>query len=258
MHWTAADLSSALRVVATQVSTKGAAGKPSTPKPPAARRPLLPAVLLKFVIAASSVLLVLYLVVHMLGNLQIFFGPENIDGYAVWIRTILAPLLGNEGFVWVIRIVLTLAVVGHIWAATLLALRAKRARPVKYAAGNKVKGNYTTRTMRWGGVIVLLFIVYHILDLTTGTLNPNGEHLAVWDNVHADFAPDRWYVTIWYVVALLAIFFHLRHGLWSATQTFGWSSNRREPILKAIATAFSGLLVLGFLIVPISVTFGWI
>lgn len=247
--------------MATQVSNRGSAKAPATPAPavPArAKRPRIPAVLLKFVIAVSSVLLVLYLVVHMLGNLQIFFGPENIDGYAVWIRTILEPLLGNEGFVWVIRVVLTLAVVGHIWAATVLALRAKKARPVKYAAGNKVKGNYTTRTMRWGGVIVLLFIIYHILDLTTGTLNPNGEHLAVWDNVHADFAPSRWYVTIWYVIALLAIFFHLRHGLWSAVQTFGWNSNKREPILKAIATGFSGLLVLGFLIVPISVTFGWI
>ncbi|WP_345383576.1 succinate dehydrogenase cytochrome b subunit [Pseudonocardia yuanmonensis] len=244
------------------MSNRGSAGKKapanSAAAPARSRKPRIPAVLLKFVIAVSSVLLVLYLVVHMLGNLQIFFGPENIDGYAVWIRTILEPLLGNEGFVWVIRVVLTLAVVGHIWAATVLALRAKKARPVKYVAGNKVKGNYTTRTMRWGGVIILLFVVYHILDLTTGTLNPNGEHLAVWDNVHADFAPSRWYVTVWYLVALIALFLHLRHGLWSAVQTFGWNSNKREPILKAIATGFAGVLIVGFMIVPISVTLGWI
>ncbi|MCW0213166.1 MAG: succinate dehydrogenase cytochrome b subunit [Pseudonocardia sp.] len=243
------------------MSSKGAAGKPAavkSPNPPAAKRPLIPAVLLKFVIAVSAVVLVGYLVVHMIGNLQIFFGRDAIDGYAVWLRTLLAPVLGNEGLVWAVRAALTISVVGHIWAATLLALRAKKARPVKYAAGNKVKGSYTTRTMRWGGVIVLLFVIYHILDLTTGTLNPNGEHLAVYDNVTADFTPERWYVTLFYVLALVSIFFHLRHGLWSATQTLGWSTNRREPILKAIATTFSGLLVVGFLIVPISATFGWI
>ncbi|GAA2890435.1 succinate dehydrogenase cytochrome b subunit [Pseudonocardia halophobica] len=246
--------------MATQVSNRGSAKAPasSAAAPARPKRPRIPAVLLKFVIAVSSVFLVLYLVVHMIGNLQIFWGQTSINEYAIWLRTLLQPVLGWEGFVWVVRIVLAFAVIGHIWAATLLALRAKRARPVKYAAGNKVKGNYTTRTMRWGGVIVLLFIVYHILDLTVGTLNPHGEHLAVYENVTADFAPSRWYVTIWYVIALLAIFFHLRHGLWSAVQTFGWNSNKREPILKAIATGFSGLLVLGFLIVPISVTFGWI
>jgi succinate dehydrogenase / fumarate reductase, cytochrome b subunit len=246
--------------VATQVSDRGSAKAPasSAAAPARPKKPRIPAVLLKFVIAVSSVFLVLYLVVHMIGNLQIFWGQTAINDYAIWLRTLLEPVLGWEGFVWVVRIVLSFAVIGHIWAATLLALRAKRARPVKYAAGNKVKGNYTTRTMRWGGVIVLLFIVYHILDLTVGTLNPNGEHLAVYENVTADFAPSRWYVTIWYVIALLAIFLHLRHGLWSAVQTFGWNSNKREPVLKAIATGFSGLLILGFLIVPISVTFGWI
>lgn len=208
--------------------------------------------------ALTGAVLVLYLVVHMIGNLQIFWGQTAINDYAVWLRTLLEPVLGWEGFVWVVRIALTVSVIGHIWAATLLALRAKRARPVKYAAGNKVKGNYTTRTMRWGGVIVLLFVIYHILDLTTGTLNPNGEHLAVYENVTADFAPERWYVTLFYVISLVAIWLHLRHGLWSAIQTLGWNSNRREKTLKAIATVFTTVLIVGFLIVPISVTFGWI
>jgi succinate dehydrogenase / fumarate reductase cytochrome b subunit len=208
--------------------------------------------------ALTGAVLVLYLVVHMIGNLQIFWGQTAINDYATWVRTVLEPVLGWEGFVWIVRVALTLSVVGHIWAATVLALRAKRARPVKYAAGNKVKGNYTTRTMRWGGVIVLLFIVYHILDLTTGTLNPNGEHLAVYENVKADFAPERWYVTAFYVISLVAIWLHLRHGLWSAVQTLGWNSNRREKALKAAATVFTSVLIVGFLIVPISVTFGWI
>jgi succinate dehydrogenase / fumarate reductase, cytochrome b subunit len=243
--------------VATQVSSRGSAKSPASPAR-APKRPLLPGPLLKFVMALSGAVLVLYLVVHMIGNLQIFWGETALNGYAVWLRTLLEPVLGWEGFVWVVRVALTLAVVGHIWAATVLALRAKRARPVKYAAGNKVKGNYTTRTMRWGGVIVLLFIIWHILDLTAGVVNPAGEHLKPYQNITADFTPERWYITLWYVVALVAIWFHLRHGLWSAVQTLGKSSNRREKTLKAAATAFSTVLIGGFLIVPISATFGWI
>jgi len=219
---------------------------------------LIPGPLLKFIMALSGAVLVLYLVVHMIGNLQIFWGETALNGYAVWLRTLLQPVLGWEGFVWVVRVALTASVVGHIWAATVLALRAKRARPVKYAAGNKVKGSYTTRTMRWGGVIVLLFIVWHILDLTVGVVNPHGEHLKPYENVTADFTPDRWYITVWYVLALVPIWFHLRHGLWSAIQTLGWNSNRREKTLKAIATVFTTVLIVGFLIVPISATFGWI
>jgi len=247
-------VSSALTPVATQVSSRGKS--PATPARP--QRPLIPGVLLKFVMALSGAVLVLYLVVHMIGNLQIFWGPTAINGYAEWLRTLLEPVLGWEGFVWVVRIVLTVSVVGHIWAATVLALRAKRARPVKYAAGNKVKGSYTARTMRWGGVIVLLFIIWHILDLTVGVVNPNGEHLKPYENIVADFAPDRWYITLFYVVSLVAIWFHLKHGLWSAIQTLGKSSNRREKTLKAGATVFTTVLIVGFLIVPISATFGWI
>jgi len=248
--------------VATQVSSRGSAAEkdsstaPATPARP--KRPLIPGPLLKFIMALSGAVLVLYLVVHMIGNLQIFWGETALNGYAVWLRTLLQPVLGWEGFVWVVRVALTASVVGHIWAATVLALRAKRARPVKYAAGNKVKGSYTTRTMRWGGVIVLLFIVWHILDLTVGVVNPHGEHLKPYENVTADFTPDRWYITVWYVLALVAIWFHLRHGLWSAIQTLGWNSNRREKTLKAIATVFTTVLIVGFLIVPISATFGWI
>jgi succinate dehydrogenase / fumarate reductase, cytochrome b subunit len=242
--------------VATQVSTGGSAKAPATPARP--KRPLVPGVLLKFVMAVSGFVLVAYLVVHMIGNLQIFWGPTAINGYAEWLRTLLEPVLGWEGFVWVVRIALTVSVVAHIWSATLLALRAKRARPVKYAAGNKVKGSYTARTMRWGGVIVLLFVIYHILDLTVGVANPVGEHLKPYENITAGFAPDRWYITLFYVIALLAIWLHLRHGLWSAIQTLGKSSNRREKTLKAAATVFTTVLIVGFLIVPISATFGWI
>lgn len=220
------------------------------------RRPRIPGVLLKFVMAVSGAFLLLYLVLHMIGNLKIFFGGAALDGYARWLREILEPALPYEGMLWIVRVVLTVSVLAHIWSATVLTLRARRARPVKYSAGNRTKGSYAARTMRWGGVIIVLFVVYHLLDLTTGTLNPNGEHLQVYANVVADFAPSRWYVTLFYVLAVVAVGLHVRHGLWSALQTLGVSNARRQRPLQIVSTVFAVALTVGFLAVPIAVTFG--
>jgi succinate dehydrogenase / fumarate reductase cytochrome b subunit len=120
--------------------------------------------------AVTGGLLVLFLVVHMLGNLKIFFGESSFDHYAHWLRTIGVPLLPTSGFLWIQRVGLLVAVVGHVWSAGVLTVRARRARPVGYAHRRPVQGSYAARTMRWGGVIVGLFVVYHVLDLTTGTL----------------------------------------------------------------------------------------
>jgi succinate dehydrogenase / fumarate reductase cytochrome b subunit len=112
--------------------------------------------------------------------------------------------------------------------------------------------------MRWGGVIIALFVVHHILDLTTGTLNPNGQYGEVYANVVADFAPDRWYVTLFYVLAVLAVTAHLRHGLWSALQSLGRSSDRSRHAVQAASTGVAVVLGVGFLAVPVAVTFGWV
>jgi succinate dehydrogenase / fumarate reductase, cytochrome b subunit len=224
---------------------------------PAARRQVRPpSVLLKFVMAVSGALMLLYLLLHMIGNLKIFLGGAALDHYAAWLRTILQPALPYEGTLWVVRFVLTVAILAHIWSATVLTIRARRARPVRYAVRNKVPGSYAARTMRWGGVIILLFVVYHLLDLTAGTLNPNGVHLHVYDNLVADFAPSRWYVTLFYVLAVVAVGFHVRHGLWSGLQTLGWSNGRRQRALKLLSTGFAVVLTAGFLSVPIAVTAG--
>lgn len=221
------------------------------------RRPRIPGVLLKFVMAVSGAFLLLYLVLHMVGNLKIFFGGAALDGYAAWLREILEPALPYEGMLWIVRFVLTVSVLAHIWSATVLTLRARRARPIRYAGGNhKMPGSYAARTMRWGGVIIVLFVVYHLLDLTTGTLNPNGQHLQVYANVVADFAPGRWYVTLFYVLAVVAVGLHVRHGLWSGLQTLGVSNRRRQRPLQIFSTAFAVVLTAGFLAVPLAVTFG--
>ena len=209
---------------------------------------------LKFVMAVTGAILVLYLVAHMIGNLKIFLGEESLNTYAEWLRVVGEPALPAQGLLWLVRIVLLVSVVAHIVAATILARRARAARPVKYAHRRPVSTSYASRTMRWGGVIILLFVIYHILDLTTGTVNPNGVPGEVYDNVVADFS--RWYVTLAYTVAMVALGFHLRHGMWSALQTLGRSSGPYQMRYKAIALVFAVVLTAGFLAVPLAVQFG--
>jgi len=206
--------------------------------------------------AVTGILLVLFLFAHMAGNLKIFFGGPTFDHYAHWLRSIGTPLLPADWYLWIQRTTLTAAVIGHIVAATVLTVRARRARPVKYAHRPKVQGSYAARTMRWGGVIVLLFIVFHILDLTTGTLNPVGDPQHPYANVVADFAPSRWYVTLFYALAIVAVGLHLRHGIFSAARTLGQQTARGERVWRAVALILSVVLVVGYLSVPFAVITG--
>lgn len=223
---------------------------------PVRRTPRPSSIQLKLVMAVTGAVMLLYLVAHMVGNLKIFFGAGAIDGYAQWLRTVGEPALPEEALLWIVRVALLVSVVAHIVSATILARRAGAARPVKYSHRPPVKGSYTARTMRWGGVIIALFIVYHILDLTTGTLNPHGVHGAVHANVVADFAPDRWYVTLAYALAVTAVGVHVRHGLWSGLQTLGGSNARTQNGLKAVALGVAVVLTVGFLSVPFAVLTG--
>ena len=223
---------------------------------PPRRAPRPSSVQLKYVMAVSGAIMFLYLVAHMVGNLKIFLGAESLDLYAEWLRVVGEPALPEQTVLWIVRIALLAAVIGHIVAATVLARRASRARPVKYAHRSRVAGSYAARTMRWGGVIVALFIVYHILDLTTGTLNPHGVHGDVYANVVADFAPQRWYVTAFYVLSIVALTLHLRHGLWSAVQSLGRTRGGNLVALKTTANVVAIALAAGFLVVPLSITFG--
>jgi succinate dehydrogenase / fumarate reductase cytochrome b subunit len=208
---------------------------------------------LKIIMAVTGGLLVLYLLAHMLGNLKIFFGASAFDHYAAWLRTIGTPLLPHAWYLWIQRTVLTFAVLAHIWSAAVLTRRARAARPVRYAHRRPVQGSYAARTMRWGGVIIALFVVYHVLDLTTGTLNPagSGPDAQPYAKVVADFAPERWPITLLYAVAVVAVGFHLSHGLASAVRTLG---GRRSA--RGLAIVVAVLLCAGYLCVPFAVLTG--
>jgi len=210
----------------------------------------------KVVMAVSGIILVLYLIAHMIGNLKAFAGRESFNHYSEWIRTIGEPAVPAQTTLWIIRVVLLVAVIAHIVSAVLLWRQAKRARPEGYVTKKAVAQSYASRTMRWGGVIVLAFIIYHILDLTLGVANPDGTGSTPYDRLVAGF--NNPIVVIAYAVSLILLGMHLRHGIWSATQTLGQSNKRRERTVSLFALGFSVVLIGGFLLVPFSVLFGLI
>ncbi|MEV6655135.1 succinate dehydrogenase cytochrome b subunit [Streptomyces sp. NPDC051219] len=209
----------------------------------------------KTVMAVTGLAMLGYLVAHMLGNLKIFFGPEDFNGYAAWLRTIGSPLLHHEWFLWIARVALVASVVLHAVAAYQLSRRDLAARPTQYRR-RRQRASYATRTMRWGGVILGLFLVWHILDLTTLTVNPNAVHGRPYENVVASFS--TWYGGGIYIVAVLALCLHVRHGFWSAAQTLGANNARRDKALKTVAATLSAALTIGFLSVPVAVMTGWV
>jgi len=208
----------------------------------------------KAIVAVTGAIFLLYVVAHMLGNLKIFFGIEAFDAYSQHLREIGEAVFGYEGVLWIARVVLLSALVLHVAASFSLWRRARRARPVRYQHRQALEGSYAARTMRWGGVIIGLFVIYHVLDLTTGTLNPLPGESSAYTKLVASF--DRWYVALFYILAVVALGFHIRHGLWSAIQTLGGNSALRQNALKGLALAVAVVITVGFAIVPLSVMFG--
>lgn len=208
----------------------------------------------KSVMAVTGFLMLLFLLVHMLGNLKIFFGAEDFNSYADFLRRIGEPVLHYSWYLWVQRVVLVVALVLHIVTAYQLSRRDLRARPTKYAHKGRARASYATSTMRYGGVILGLFIIWHILDLTVGVLNPDYRAHHPYQNVVADFGV--WYVDIIYIVAMIALLLHIYHGFWSAAQTLGANRPNRDRALKVTARVLAVVIGVGFLIVPVSVMTG--
>lgn len=208
----------------------------------------------KTVMAVTGLIMVAFLLVHMLGNLKIFFGPHDFDAYAAWLRTIGEPVLHGAWYLWIQRAVLLVAVVLHVTAATQLSKRDLQARPIKYEHGQRPKATFATRTMRWGGVILALFIIWHLLDLTAGQVNPNFVKDHPYHNVVKDF--QVWWINLIYIVAMLAVGLHIFHGFRSAAQTLGRRNAFRGNALQAVGTTLALVITAGFLAVPIGVMTG--
>ena len=201
----------------------------------------------KWLMAVTGIILFGFVVGHMLGNLQIYLGQEQLDHYAELLQA-------NKPFLWAFRSVLLFCVSVHIWAAVVIWLRNRSARPVKYRMFQPPGLDYAARTMVWSGPIVALFIVYHLLDFTVGTANPDFIKGEVYHNVIASFSNPV--IALVYVAANLLLAFHLYHGLWSLFQTFGWDHPRFGWIRRAVAIFFSVLIGAANISIPLAVLTG--
>ena len=201
--------------------------------------------------AISGILLMAFVLLHMIGNLKIYFGAESFDDYSHWLRGVGEPALPEQWLLWGVRMVLLVALAVHLHAAYALTQDNRRARPVKYASRRDfVAADFASRTMRWTGIIVLLFVVFHLLDLTWGTANPDYIENDPYHNVVASF--ERIPVALVYVVANLALGVHLYHGAWSLFQSMGWV----RPWRRQFAVVFTTLIVVANVSFPLAVVFG--
>ena len=205
--------------------------------------------------AVTGVLWFLFVFLHMVGNLKFFFGPEQFDHYSHWLRSILSPLLPHGWYLWIQRGGLTIALLLHMWAATSLTLQSRRARPVRYAKTANVQATYASRTMKWGGIIILLFIVYHVLGLSLGPANPGFVRGEVFRNTVASL--EQWPVAAAYILAVGAVSMHLFHGVWSARQTFGANRPKFDRMFRRLSQAIALLVFAGFSSLPIAVLVGY-
>jgi succinate dehydrogenase / fumarate reductase, cytochrome b subunit len=213
----------------------------------------------KVVMAVTGLILVGFVIAHMLGNLKMFLGMQTIDAYARFLREMGEPLLPYGALLWTARIILLISVALHIAAAVQLTLMNWAARSQGYETKRSIASTYASRTMRASGVILALFVVYHLLHLTVGAVGfKPGEfhHLEVYHNVAAGFSV--WYVSLFYILAMAALCLHLDHGVWSMLQTLGLNDARSTSVLRMMSRGVAILVFAGFISVPVAVLAGWL
>jgi len=217
---------------------------------------------LKALMAVSGLIMIGYLLAHMYGNLKVFAGAESFNTYAHHLRTLGEPILPYAGALWVIRVVLIASILVHAYAAFRLWARANHARggakryqTTKTKLG--VQRTYASFTLRWGGVIILLFVIYHLLHLTFNTIHPGGAAPDPYQRLVNGF--QVWWVVLSYTIAVVAVGFHLRHGIWSSLTTLGANTSRvARRRLNGLAHLVAAVVTIGFLLPPYSVFFGWV
>ncbi|NNJ10693.1 succinate dehydrogenase cytochrome b subunit [Chloroflexales bacterium ZM16-3] len=222
----------------------------------------------KVIMAVTGVVLVGFLIVHMYGNTKMFYGPQVFNDYAAGLRDLGHPIFGHEHLLWVMRVLLLASVVGHIWSATVLTMQSQKSA---YARGvTKVKRyekkqrrtGYAAYTMRFGGVVIFLFIIFHLLNFTFGVAGYSaGEYIGeqggvynAYNNVVRGFSHPL--VSGFYILAMLALGLHLFHGVWSAFQTLGLNNEKYTGTWRAVAMLVTAIIILPNIFFPIAVMSG--
>jgi succinate dehydrogenase / fumarate reductase, cytochrome b subunit len=237
--------------VATQTSGP-VSGATLVDSPRAARTTIY----LKLLMAVSGLVFVVFVLLHMYGNLKAFAGHDAYNEYAEHLRTMGTPILPRAGALWILRAVLVAALVLHVASAAALWRRAKRARTVRYQVKKHTGAIFASRLMRWGGVTLLLFIIWHLLNFTIGKVNVQGGPTNDPYNLLVD-SFDTWWLTVIYLVAMTMLGAHLHHGTWSAMQTLGLTGTARARTrAKRLAFVVAVVVTVGFSIVPIFILAG--
>jgi succinate dehydrogenase / fumarate reductase, cytochrome b subunit len=202
---------------------------------------------LKVIMAVSGLLMVGYLITHVAANLLVFRGPALINGYSAILHT-------QPAILYSARAILFVALVAHVWSAIVLTLRDRAARPVGYAKQAPQVSTFASRTICWGGLLILFFLVYHILHFTTGTVHPAFVEGDPHGNVVRAFRVP--WVAALYVVAMAAVGLHLFHGTWSAFRSLGLTRPSQHPLRHKTSLLVAGVIWLGFTIIPLAVLAG--
>lgn len=233
-------------------------------KPAAKRKPFLldlysTAVGKKYVMAITGIILIVFVIGHMVGNLKLYQGEaEGIyatDTYAIWLKELLYPAAPKSLVLWLVRVGLIVSVLLHIHAAYGLTVMNRKARSVRYQSSRDYEiANFASRTMRWTGIIVALFVLWHLADFTFGWVNPGFEYGSVHRNVVASFSSIP--VSMFYIVANIALGIHLFHGVWSLFQSMGWNNPRFNAWRRPLATGIATVVVVGNVSFPIAVLAG--
>jgi succinate dehydrogenase / fumarate reductase cytochrome b subunit len=203
----------------------------------------------KVVMGVTGLIGIGFVILHSLGNLLVFRGPEAINSYSRFLKS-------TGELLWTLRIVLIVAAILHVIAAVQLTRQSRAARPIGYTRRESQVATLASRTMRWGGALLLVFIVLHILHFTTGTIRPAGvfSRQDVYANVVAGFR--IWWVTLFYVVAMIALGLHLSHGAWSSVRSIGASAPSPQPLHRTISISVAILVWAAFTAIPVAVIFG--
>ena len=211
---------------------------------------------LKLLMAVSGIVFILFVLLHMYGNLKAFAGHDAYNEYAEHLRELGEPMLPREGFLWIMRVGLIVALVVHVYCAVALWRRAGRARTVKYQVKKNLASTFSSRFMRWGGVTILLFLIWHLLNFTVGKVNVSGGPTNDPYDLLVDTF-DTWWMTLIYLLAMVALGMHLHHGVWSSAQTLGLTNNARaRRNAKGLGVIVAVVIAGGFSLVPIFVLAG--
>ncbi len=203
----------------------------------------------KVVMGVTGLIWIGFVIFHSLGNLLVFRGPDAINSYSRFLKS-------TGELLWTLRAVLVVTVVLHVIAAVQLTRQSRAARPIGYTRRESQVATISSRTMRWGGAVLLIFIVVHILHFTTGTIRPAGvfSREDVYANVVLSFR--IWWVTVFYVVAMVALGLHLFHGAWSSVRSIGVSPPSPQPLHRKISVVVAILVWAAFTAIPLAVVFG--